>query len=323
MLTDEHTKSDFAVNPSKINKQKLIDQKYISAINNNTLSPEVVYTIPVVVHIMHLPGTPVGQNENISQAQIKAGIQHLNEAFRRQAGVAEYTGAGHIPSITGVDVEIQFELAKRDPSGNPTDGIERIPTTLSNINADDVAGNNSLKSLASWNSQKYYNIWLVNEICLTTGECAVAGYATFPASHGQVIDGVVNEARYFGSTRNNSKVHIHETGHYLNLFHTFQGGCTNNNCLTDGDLVCDTPPDNSQANVTCGAAANTCTTDPNDTNVRNPYRPVANGGIGDVDDSYENYMDYGLQTCQTIYTNGQKTRMRDGLTVTRASFINQ
>ncbi|MEL6867764.1 MAG: M43 family zinc metalloprotease, partial [Bacteroidota bacterium] len=37
--------------------------------------------------------------------------------------------------------------------------------------------------------------------------------------------------------------------HYLGLYHTFQGGCTNNDCTTDGDRVCDTPPDQSTAVV--------------------------------------------------------------------------
>ena len=41
------------------------------------------YTIPVVVHVMHLPGdNTVGSGSNISDAQILSGIQHLNDAYR-------------------------------------------------------------------------------------------------------------------------------------------------------------------------------------------------------------------------------------------------
>ena len=75
------------------------------------------------------------------------------------------------------------------------------------------------------------------------------------------MDGLVVEARAFGASQAGSTTAIHEFGHYFGLYHTFQGGCTNDNCLTDGDHVCDTPPDQSTAAVACGGSANSCTTD--------------------------------------------------------------
>jgi len=52
-------------------------------------------------------------------------------------------------------------------------------------------------------------------------------------------------------------------GHFLGLYHTFEGGCTNNDCAIDGDGICDTPPDNSTAWISCGNTQNSCTTDAN------------------------------------------------------------
>ena len=47
-------------------------------------------------------------------------------------------------------------------------------------------------------------------------------------------------------------------GHYFGLYHTFEGGCGNADCLIDGDRVCDTPPEQSSAAIPCGQTVNTC-----------------------------------------------------------------
>ncbi len=279
-----------------------------------------IHVIPVVVHVMHLPGEAIGTGSNISDAQVQAGIDHLNAAYRNSgdyAGGPYHSNAG----IASADPEIQFCLAVRDPNGNATSGINRVATNYSNLYRDDNCGagtqDNCLKALSFWDSHDYMNVWLVNEICLTSNPddgCGVAGYAYFPSSHGEAHDGVVNEAAYWGTSTNNSKVHIHEVGHYLGLYHTFQGGCSETDCQTGGDFVCDTPPDNSTAAVSCNnnTTANTCS---NDASIANsPFN-------SDVQDIYEDYMDYGYQSCQNTFTPGQVVRMRAALTTTRASLL--
>lgn len=300
--------------------EKLIYEKTINMVADRDIQG-TVYTIPVVVHVMYLPGdNTIGTGSNISDAQVQAGLDHLNQAFRNigdYAGGPYYTDAG----IASADVEIEFCLAVRDPNGNPTTGINRISTDYSNLHRDDPCGSGTeddcLKALSFWDSNDYMNVWIVNEICLTSNPedgCGVAGYAYYSSAHGSTYDGVVSETGYWGSSTSNSKVHIHEVGHYLNLKHTFEGGCSETDCLTGGDLVCDTPPDNSYSAVSCANnnTANTCSNDATITN--SPFTT-------DVQDMYENYMDYGYQSCQNTFTPGQVTRMRTALTGVRASLL--
>jgi hypothetical protein len=264
-----------------------------------------IINIPIVVHIIHNEGT-----ENISDAQVKAGISHLNEAFKN---------SGYYQSTLGVDMEIEFCLAQRDEQGNATTGINRVKSALTNMTAEtqDV----TLKNLSRWNPTHYINVWLVKEITSTSMGKNVAGYAFFPQTHGTNIDGIVNEAQFWGSSKDNSKIHIHEFGHYLGLYHTFQGGCKNNDCLQDGDMVCDTPPDNSVSPISCNNTINTCHTDEDDHSEQNPFRPKNLGGLGDQPDMFQNYMDYGFQTCQTAFTQGQKDRAQAAITQLRSSLL--
>jgi len=69
-------------------------------------------SISVVVHIIHNNGP-----ENIPDSQVITAIGHLNNAFRNRS---------YYDSLTGVDVEIEFCLAKQSPNGCPTNGINRI-----------------------------------------------------------------------------------------------------------------------------------------------------------------------------------------------------
>jgi hypothetical protein len=306
-------------------KQQKIDAAYIQAVQtgyNKSAKQKAAnksYIIPVVVHVMHLPGTPVGMAENISEAQIQEGIKHLNQAFGKQT--AAYSGIGHNPNIVGVDTQIQFVLAKQDPNGNPTNGIHRVATPYTSVSFNVQNNEGLLKANTAWNTNKYYNIWLVKEIC-SNNVCGIAGFANMAAGHGTSTDGIVSIASAFGASANSSKIHIHETGHYLNLYHTFDNfGVSQNNCLLDGDKVCDTPNDASQAGITCGNSVNTGQPDTLDTDMRNPYRSVRLGGLGEQPDNYENYMDYGSRACQTTFTDGQKVRMHHALASVRSSLF--
>ncbi|MEZ4954494.1 MAG: M43 family zinc metalloprotease [Saprospiraceae bacterium] len=284
--------------PELLERQQALEKAILQRHKNGSLekSGTPPYTLPVVVHIIHDNG--VG---DIPDAQVFNAIEQLNQAFAHQGYYADQ-GAGY-------DTQIQFCLAKRDPDGNATNGITRTSSALTNLDKD--FEDQELKDLSRWNPNDCINVWVVNAINSTSSGPGVAGYAYLASAHGQPFDGIVCEAAYFGTSPKNNVVLIHEMGHFLNLYHTFQGGCKNDDCLTDGDRVCDTPPDQ----VTFSACGfNSCETDVDDASANNPF-------TSDMADMTENYMDYSPFECYHAFTAGQAERMYEAIEFARSSLL--
>ncbi|MCI5059234.1 MAG: zinc-dependent metalloprotease [Flavobacteriales bacterium] len=298
------------------NNESKIQQRLIQ--NMARSGPNDVLTIPVVVHVVHL-GEAVGVGTNISDAQINSAINNLNDVYSNSGGGS-------------VDTKIQFCLAQRDPNCNATTGIVRVSgagvtnylTEGIDANGSDGKGadEKSVKDLSRWPNNAYYNIWVVSEIDDNNGGAGTQGYAYFPGSSAS-FDGTVILHNAFGydpggtigyelkSYTNRNSTTVHELGHGLNLYHTFQGDDSNNDgiadqCPTDaqcgvsGDCVNDTKKH--QRITTCTSGSNSCDS-------------------GDITDVAHNFMGYASQTCRTQFTTGQKDRMRAALETLRPGLI--
>ncbi len=268
-------------------------QQYISQNANNRQAGPIL-KVPVVVHVVTQNGL-----SGISKAQVLDGIDVLNRDFRRRNN--DTTSIRPQFKKFSADLEVEFVMARKDPNGNPTEGIVRVTSLTTN---GPVTRNDVKAAAPSWPTDKYFNVWLVQTInsAGAAGGGTILGYAQFPNTGTWNDYGLVmlhnqwgKQGAVPGSTAtSDGRTATHEAGHCFNLYHTFQSGC-GNSCDNSGDLVCDTPP---AANPTygCNLTWNTC---PNDATGNSPY-------LTDGLDMLENYMSY--DDCQRMFTHGQRVR---------------
>lgn len=299
-----------------INFQQTKQEGHRSAPGNS------VYTIPVVFHVVYPNGQAYGTGSNISYAQIVSQLNALNAAFSKN--YPAYNGQTH-PSYA-VSADIKFCLARtampatvnfyNGPQGTEYGVMRYANSAASNHQINATSATNLLSlthpSPAHFPFANYLNIWLVSTI--GSGPGTTMGYAPTPLMAGYPLDGVVMRADVVGDNSTGSnftlgfgldqgKVLVHEVGHYLNLYHIFQNGCSGTNgpgasndaCDLNGDFVCDTEPCTTQ-NFNCSLPIpNTC---------------QANYAAGTTTlDMIENYMSYADDNCMNTFTSGQSQRM--------------
>lgn len=242
------------------------------------------YTVPVVFHVY---GTDFA-GKTVNNQTIITALQKVNDDFH-----------GLNPDYATVDpffqairsaFDVTFKLAQKDPNGNPTTGIvyhpsakgfgSTKPTALKAIKAD------------AWDNYKYCNVYIQLDL-YGDNQINNSGVAWYPdkAMSDSKIARIVYNGRYlYGNTDPEfASTLSHEFGHWLNLIHSFQDGCSIANeslCSTTGDKVCDTPQ---------ATSADNCSTQTNCAAKRV---------------NVENYMGYaGAGGCYKMFTLGQANRM--------------
>jgi PKD repeat protein len=283
--TSEAVRESLEQNPQLQENLYYLEQftrEYTANSDNKLLDSTI--TIPVVFHVFHTYGA-----ERISEAQIRDCIRILNEDYQNLNADSAQVSSLFQPLIGRP--QIRFRLARLDPNGRCTEGINYIESGLH------TAGGENLKSVISWDTRKYLNIWVCSVVA-----SGAAAYSYYPGTApGQNNEGVVSRSDYVGGTGTSqagyrARTMTHEVGHYLNLPHTWGSSNTpgaSTNCNID-DGVQDTPNCVGVSNASCPLTQNNC-------------GPIAN---------VENHMEYS--NCRRMFTKGQVLRMHAAINSTTA-----
>jgi hypothetical protein len=226
-------------------------------------------TIPTYVHVV----TPDGVTGNVPDRKI-----------REQITVLDLTFAGFYGGVaTGFD----FELAGTTRTVNAT-WFTAGPGT---------AAEHEMKQALRQGGDNALNLYL-------TTAAGFLGWAYLPSvldTSQAYLDGVVIDwetlpkvSDTYAGRFDLGYTATHEAGHWLNLLHTFDGGCG-----ATGDLVDDTPAQGKPTSG-CPEGKDTCRGKP---------------GL----DPIHNYMDYSDDPCYTEFSAGQTTRMQDAWAFWRAA----
>jgi hypothetical protein len=241
--------------------------QYAKLDNAATLAAGSV-SVPTYFHVVVPVGTSQAAKDRLGQL-VQSQVAVLNEAYTGRTGTQ--SSAATPFSFDLVDVDF-FE-------NNTWSTVTPGPVEKEMKAATRVGGKDTL------------NVWTAD-----IGD-DLLGWATFPTKKLSSSDGVVilDETMPGGTAGKYAlgDTLTHEVGHWLALYHTFQGGCRG-----QGDQVADTPAE-AGPQFDCPTGADTCSAP----------------GL----DPIHNYMDYTQDSCMYQFTPGQVARMSDAWLQYRAA----
>ena len=224
-------------------------------------------TVPVYFHVV-----TDGATGALTDAQIATQISVLNKTFSGGEGGADGGFRFVLAGTTRTDDAGWFY---GNPGGTQEHTMKR---TLRR-------GGNDALNLYSTTAGDFLGWAYLPDIVTKPGQAYLDGV---------VVDweSMKGTSRTYAGEFDQGETATHEVGHWLNLEHTFYGGCS-----AKGDFVADTPAEKTPTSG-CPAGKDTCSAP----------------GL----DPIHNYMDYSFDSCYTEFTAGQVQRMRDAWLLYRA-----
>lgn len=226
-------------------------ERSIGTLRTRGLAIETRIVIPVHFNVIHN-----GKDGRLTDDQVDEQMATLNAAYRDSK--FDFTPASlrfhDKPEWFGMGHNSQEERAMKE-------ALVQAPDSSLNIYTTDLKG-------------------------------GLLGWATFPwwLEFRPELDGVIiahaSTPGHDEGPFNLGKTAVHEVGHWLGLFHTFQNGCTD-----PGDSISDTSPEQ-EAGYGCPRERQSC-----------PGAPAR--------DPVDNFMDYSDDACMSAFTSEQARRMRE------------
>ena len=259
---------------------------------NATFSTNALVRIPVAIHYPSVVNSSAESVKSCLRLLAQKQVAILNADYNAtNSDLSLWTAASiYYPGVNIGDMDVSWEIATQN---HPTS------SGLSNGTLAVTFGTHFLSNADSDSEWSGYCNLVVRNI-----SGGILGYSPLGGSPSQGMTVVIDNNAFGasmtgtptscsgyvpGAPYNLGRTLTHELGHFFNLYHTFQS-CTNTNCATQGDRVCDTPP--------LGTPTYSC-----------PSDGTVAGCDGTTPALTMNYMDYTNDACMYMFTAGQVTRM--------------